>query len=56
MQLKFIGKDGSMGLKHGYVYDVRIRSSETLIWVDILNYCSCPYSWPQTFAENWSKV
>jgi hypothetical protein len=56
MQLKFIGTDGSMGLKRDNVYDVRIQSGESMIWVDIINLCKCPYESPQSFAANWSKA
>ena len=62
MELKFIGTDGSMGLKHGEVYDVSVVSlySETHItvkWYDSTQgkgVC-CPYSSPAAFAANWAK-
>lgn len=54
MWLKFIGKDGSMGLRHGKTYSVRVYSSQGYIWAD---WCwkACPYSSPQAFAANWTR-
>ena len=63
MRLKFIGKDNSMGLIHGEVYGVEVVSEHGYIWVIIPKFkfsrtmiatWECPYSSPQTFAENWS--
>lgn len=56
MKLRFIGKNGSMGLVHGEIYDVKIMSNS----IYILAYWStcphpCPYSSPQTFAANWEN-
>lgn len=62
MKLKFIGKDGSMGLKHGEVYPVRILSlpSDKAILVEWpfgrFGVRRCPYSSPAAFAANWSEV
>lgn len=60
MNLKFIGTDGSMGLKHGEVYDVLIhclfRDSYILVkWLDGYETRQCPYSSPAAFAANWAK-
>lgn len=63
MMLKFIGADGSMGLCHGAYYNVIIKNSNRYIWVVmpkfekrriIFTKWRCPYSSPQTFADNWS--
>lgn len=67
MLLRFIGKDYSMGLRGGMIYNVTLRADDKYIWVCIpdLKYevrpfvfrrWACPYSSPQTFAENWSKI
>jgi hypothetical protein len=56
MKLKFIGKDGSMGFKHGKVYDVRLTSNTIWIWVHTDVGLYCPYSSPQAFADNWASV
>lgn len=56
MLLRFIGTDGSMGLKKGQVYIVRISTTlEHIIvkWTGVDSCGSCPYSSPQTFAANW---
>jgi hypothetical protein len=52
MYLKFVGKDGSMGLTHGKVYNVKIESDRRYIWV-YWGDKRCPYSSPQSFADNW---
>lgn len=48
-----------MGLKHGKTYSVRVETHDGYIWVIWgfigMYYKSCPYSSPQTFAENWAK-
>lgn len=56
MLLRFIGADGSMGLKKGQVYIVKISTTlEHIIvkWTGVGSCGSCPYSSPQTFAANW---
>lgn len=55
MRLRFIGTDGSMNLNHGKVYDVKVTSHKEYIWVKIGLFWQCPYSSPQTFADNWEK-
>lgn len=54
MKLVFIGSDGSMGLKHGRKYRVDIYTLNGCIIVD-WGTNSCPYSSPQSLAENWKK-
>lgn len=65
MYLKFIGKNGSMRLSHGEVYNVNVKTKSDYIWVTIPMFefrekvfgkWECPYSSPQTFSENWEKV
>ena len=59
MELKFIGKDGSMGLKHGKVYPVKIEShpygSAIYVQWEVGKGIkrACPYSSPVTLAKNW---
>ena len=60
MILKFIGKDGSMGLKHGKNYMVSIHTSLDgkyicVQWQGKDKPCVCPYSSPQSFAANWER-
>ena len=58
MKLKFIGTDGSMGLRNGHVYKVNIRSNDKYIILFIeknfWHSMECPYGLPQAFANNWS--
>lgn len=63
MELKFIGDDGSMGLHHGEIYDVEIKTGGKYIRVLIpgfrfsknhLGTWSCPYTSPQTLSDNWT--
>lgn len=61
MYLKFTGADGSMGLKHGGVYKVKIITTDRYIVVEwIENYETnhgtrrCPYSSLAKLNENWS--
>ena len=58
MNLKFIGEDGSMGLKHGAVYDLNVFVNHTHVcveWFDGNEFRQCPYSSPASFAANWAK-
>jgi hypothetical protein len=61
MNLKFIGEDGSMGLKHGEVYDTSIVCTFhdnyiTVKWLDHDGvFRKCPYSSPAAFTANWAK-
>lgn len=60
MNLKFIGTDGSMGLRHGEVYDVLVscmfRENYIFVkWLDGFETRQCPYSSPAAFAANWAK-
>lgn len=61
MKLKFIGKDGSCGLRHGEVYEVGIyclpsEKSIRVIWIVGDRMKTCPYSSHAAFAENWEHV
>ena len=66
MMLRFIGEDGSLGLEHGEVYEVKVFSREKWIWVSWKPcppfptsgepHNSCPYSSPLAFANNWESV
>ena len=55
MYLKFIGENGSMGLRRGSIYDVKIISKDKYIWVKWGFRKVCPYSSPQALAKNWTK-
>ena len=60
MKLRFIGIDGSMGLKHGETYKVCLSSNADYIVVFFYfengDYDCCPYSSPLSFAKNWEAV
>ena len=57
MKLRFIGEDGSMGLKNGEAYDARIYIRGKFLWVEwkVGRFMtrSCPYSSTKVFAQNW---
>lgn len=57
MKLKFIGEDGSMGLRTGEIYDTRIFIKGEYLWVEwkasLYSVKSCPYTSTQSFAQNW---
>ena len=65
MYLRFIGADGSMGLDHGKVYNVNVKTKNDYIWVTmprfefrhmVFGVWKCPYSSPQSFSANWEKA
>lgn len=70
MEARFIGSNGSMGLRHGKVYDITITKDARYVWVNwepkeigktILQLLgitpsSCPYRNEQTFRENWDII
>ena len=60
MKLKFVGTDGSMGLKHGEIYDVLasvmfIEDSINVKWLECTTYKEHRYSSPAAFAADWAK-
>lgn len=58
MILRFIGANGSMGLKHGKTYSVSIKSQGEYIivtWTTDNSIYRCPYSSPKSFAANWES-
>lgn len=68
MKARFIGKDGSMGLTHGNVYEIvlyDIGGQPIVSWrcmriskfgMPLFYKESCPYSSFKTLAENWEVV
>lgn len=60
MKARFIGEDGSMGLKHGNVYEIVLfdyNGQPVVSWKYTKNYKeSCPYSDFKKLAENWETV
>lgn len=57
MKLRFMGEDGSMGLRNGEVYETRIFIKGEFLWVEwkvnLFAVKSCPYSSTKAFAQNW---
>ena len=60
MVLKFIGTDGSMDLRHGREYEVRVNFLQNIIWVEVnagfFHKIYCPYETINAFAKNWALV
>ena len=55
MKFRFIGKDGSMGLKKGSIHTIKTSIKQNLLWVTWEDN-SCPYSNLEKFFENWEMV
>lgn len=60
MLLRFIGEDGSMGLRKGKIYDCDVYAVEGCVWVR-WNDCgsnnpACPYRSFKSLFENWEEV
>jgi len=57
MEMTFIGKDGSMGLRHGKTYRVLMFCAEGHIWVSWNDSDDrmkvCPYTSLNTMYANW---
>lgn len=57
MKLKFIGEDGSLGLKHGKKYEVELKTIGKYLIAIIdtgwISWTTCPYGSVQAFAKNW---
>lgn len=54
MLLRFIGTDGSMGLRHGRTYRLVINPWKA--GVRILAPVVCPYETQKSFWRNWERV
>ena len=54
----FIGKDGSMGYRHGAQYDLKsdIRGDMMFIKAVGTNLRPCPYSNLEAFLANWTII
>lgn len=58
IKARFIGTNGSMGLKKNQEYKIQIETSTNgyihVSWFDVLGREHlCPYTSVQTFKENW---
>ena len=54
MKLKFIGEDGLMRLRHGWVYDCSIVSAHDKIWVTYETWGACSYDSIRHLLEYWT--
>lgn len=55
MQARFVGKDRSMGYRHGQVYDIAVSEWSPMQPV-ILRPIRCPYGSYQAFYDNWTPL
>ena len=55
MKFKFIGADGSMGLKKGEVYELKTSIISGILQVRWRKEFCCPYSSLEKFLENWER-
>ena len=59
MKLRFIGEDGSMGLKRDKIYDVKIHAYYDRIWIHTVEKAkviNCPYRSIKLLLENWEEL
>ena len=54
-KLKFIGRNGSMGLIHGKIYDAKVYAESGLMYVQWRGG-RCPYQSIKAFRKNWDVV
>ena len=53
---KFIGRDGSMGLRNGRIYKIKITIEQEMVIVKCRYGWRCPYSSVVAFLNNWEMV
>lgn len=53
--LRFIGENGSMGLRHNHIYRANVFTMGRFIYVD-WGVDRCPYISLKTLTENWESV
>lgn len=60
LKLEFVGTDGSMGLRKGRTYNIRLFVDNGYIWAEWVdtygNVRQCPYSSLSSFCANWRDV
>lgn len=55
MKARFIGRDGSLGYRHGQVYDLTMEEWKPFRPAIISPYL-CPYGSWEKFYENWTPI
>lgn len=56
-QAKFIGVDGSLGLRKGNVYNISlVKQTKYPLMIKIEGYGICPYSTIVDFLGNWEMI
>lgn len=67
-EYKFVGEDGSLGLRNGGVYLLEVRFREYrpdilvtayrrgLFGIGLFQVTVCPYGSMQAFNKNWNKI
>ncbi len=54
---RFIGKDGSMGLKHSRIYNLKLTSGAAVAVIARWNARYwCPYKTIDDFTDNWQRI
>ena len=56
MYMKFIGEDGSMGLRHGQIYKVKVFHKGSYIYVKWGTFRMCPYESMNSLYKNWAEL
>lgn len=55
IKMRFIGQDGSLGLRYGRVYDAELNVKDNLVWVEWKSG-RCPYDSITNFLANWNTI
>ncbi len=50
VRARFVGRDGSFGYRHGYMYDLMIDGNR------IVRPTPCPYGSVEAFLRNWQPL
>lgn len=54
--MKFIGEDGSMGLRHGQTYKVKTFYKNGYLYVKWGLFRMCPYESMKSLYKNWEDI
>ena len=56
MYMKFIGEDGSMGLRCGQIYKVKAFYQGAYVYVSWGLFRMCPYESIKSLYKNWAEL